>query len=70
MIEAEAIANIVVAEEPDSDGDATCQPHLILRSGEQVALSHLWLSARGSSEKQVLALRLALSRDLGVNLPE
>ena len=59
-IEVGEIADVVVAEMPDSDGDATYQPHLILRSGEHVALAHVWLSARGSSEKPVLALRRAL----------
>ena len=64
------IADVIVAETPDSDGDTTYQPHLILRSGEHVALSRVWLSARASSERHVLALRRALAHDLGVDLPE
>ena len=60
VVELGEIADVIVAEKPDGDGDPTYQPHLILRSGEHVALSQIWLAARGSSERQVLALRRAL----------
>jgi hypothetical protein len=69
-IEAGEIADVMVAETPDSDGDATYQPHLMIKSGEHVALSHVWLSARDSSERRVPAPRRALAHDLGVDLPK
>jgi hypothetical protein len=61
------IADVVVAEQLDSDGDPTYQPQLLLQSGEHVPMSRVWQSVGEQSEKHIALVRRALREESGIN---
>src|SRR5262249_20753945 len=69
-IEVDRIRNVMVAETLDGDGDAKYQAHIVLLSGEQLALSRVWMPDRRPSAKQVEVLRQALTQEFGVRLAD
>jgi hypothetical protein len=54
------VAELLVAESPDDEGGRTFQPQLVLRSGEVVPLSRLWIGDERACETAVAAAGEAL----------
>jgi hypothetical protein len=52
VVDAAHVRDVIVVEEPGSEGDLVFQPQLLLANGEHVPLSKLWASGRGSCDRQ------------------